>query len=103
MPMPLGDGQGDSRSCRVALLLIFIACLLGPNAVAASAATVQTGNTAPITINDSASPPTAASSYPSSFTTSGIAGVISHLQVRLVNLSHGYPDDIDILLVGPTG
>jgi subtilisin-like proprotein convertase family protein len=60
-------------------------------------------NTAPITINDSASPPTAATPYPSNLAVSGVTGNIVGMTVTLANLSHGFPDDIDVLLVGPTG
>src|SRR5262249_37659789 len=52
-----------------------------------------------ILINDLAP----ASPYPSSITVSGVTGVISKVRVSLKNLTHSYPDDIDILLVGPTG
>jgi hypothetical protein len=52
-----------------------------------------------ITINDNAP----ATPYPSSITVSGVSGVISKVRVTLKGLTHSYPDDIDILLVGPTG
>src|SRR6185369_17236005 len=60
-------------------------------------------NPASITINDSASPPTAATPYPSTLNVTGVTGNIVRMTVTLTNLSHGFPDDIDILLVGPTG
>jgi subtilisin-like proprotein convertase family protein len=44
-----------------------------------------------------------ASPYPSHITVSGLTGNISHLQVKLNNLSHSIPDDVDMLLVSPTG
>ncbi|TRV71513.1 MAG: subtilase, partial [Microcystis panniformis Mp_MB_F_20051200_S6D] len=34
---------------------------------------------------------------------SGLSGNINSLKVTLTNLSHTWPDDIDVLLVGPTG
>jgi subtilisin-like proprotein convertase family protein len=40
--------------------------------------------------------------YPSQISVSG-SGIITSLTVSLFGLSHTYPDDIDILLVGPTG
>lgn len=43
------------------------------------------------------------SPYPSVIDVAGMSGVISKVVVRLNGLSHTYPDDIDILLVGPGG
>jgi hypothetical protein len=56
-------------------------------------------NTAPITIVDLAP----ASPYPSSITVTGLVGTISKVTATITNLSHGSPDDIDMLLVGPNG
>ena len=44
-----------------------------------------------------------ASSYPSPITVSGVGTSLTNLTVTFNNLSHAYPDDIDILLVGPAG
>lgn len=41
--------------------------------------------------------------YPSSNVVSGLTGRIASLSVTLVNLSHTAPDDMDVLLVGPSG
>ena len=45
----------------------------------------------------------AATPYPSTINVSGLQGVIAKLEVTLKGLSHTWPDDIDILLVGPAG
>jgi PKD repeat protein/subtilisin-like proprotein convertase family protein len=45
----------------------------------------------------------AATPYPSSNLVSGVAGTVIKTTVTLSNLSHTYPDDVDILLVGPSG
>jgi subtilisin-like proprotein convertase family protein len=41
--------------------------------------------------------------YPSAINVSGMAGTISQLVVRLNGFTHTYPDDVDMLLVSPTG
>ncbi|BAQ64882.1 putative Ig domain-containing protein [Geminocystis sp. NIES-3709] len=61
-------------------------------------------NTANITIPvDSTVNTSPSNPYPSSIVVSGFDGNISSVQVTLNNLSHTFPDDIDILLVSPTG
>jgi uncharacterized repeat protein (TIGR01451 family)/uncharacterized delta-60 repeat protein len=41
--------------------------------------------------------------YPSTINVSGLSGVVGRVEVTLSNLSHTFPDDIDILLVAPYG
>lgn len=41
--------------------------------------------------------------YPSAISVSGLVGVITNVSVTLRGLTHSYPDDIDVLLVGPGG
>lgn len=41
--------------------------------------------------------------YPSSITISGAVGYVNNVALTLSNFTHSFPDDVDILLVGPTG
>lgn len=56
-------------------------------------------STVPIVINDA----TNAAPYPSSIVVSNVGGVVSRVAVVLSNFSHSFPDDVDVLLVGPRG
>lgn len=44
-----------------------------------------------------------ASLYPAPLTVSGVGTTLTGLSVTFLDLSHAYPDDIDVLLVGPGG
>jgi subtilisin-like proprotein convertase family protein len=57
-------------------------------------------NLDPITIPTG---PSAASSYPWDISVSGITGTIVGVQATLNGLTHDYPGDVDVLLVGPGG
>jgi large repetitive protein len=65
----------------------------------ATAALFTFSNTAPITINDNA----AATPYPATINISGFTAGIADLNVTVTGLSHTFPTDIGILLVGPGG
>jgi len=69
----------------------------------ASAGTFFFTNVTPITINDSTNPPTKATPYPSTIPVTGLSGVVAKITVQLNNFSHAFPDDVDIVLVGPEG
>ena len=56
-------------------------------------------NTSGITINDN----TTGSPYPSDIVVSGLGGTITKVTVDLTGINHTFPDDIDLLLVGPEG
>lgn len=76
--------------------------LLG--AIVASGAAIAGGppgfcNTAPVTINDAAN----ASPYPSAVAVVGAPGSITGITVTLNGVTHPFPDDLSMVLVGPTG
>ena len=61
--------------------------------------TTRFANTNAIIINDNAP----ATPYPSPIVVSGINGSLTSLTVTLTNINHAFPDDMDVLLVGPAG
>ena len=70
----------------------------GP-AVGAVAQPATVCNTASLTIPSSG----AASLYPSDIAVAGLTGVVLDVDVQINGLNHTWPDDIDMLLVGPGG
>jgi len=71
---------------------------------AATAGASAFSNPSPIVINDSVNPPTVATPYPSTIVVTGMTGqVVGKITVTLHGFSHQFPDDVDILLVGPQG
>jgi uncharacterized repeat protein (TIGR01451 family) len=63
-----------------------------------SATAAYTNNTA-IAIPDHGP----ASPYPSTISVSGLTGLVGKVTVSLKGVTHGFPDDIDIILVSPSG
>jgi subtilisin-like proprotein convertase family protein len=57
-------------------------------------------NTTPITINDY---PATGSPYPSNINVTGLPGRVAKVAVEITGVSHEYPRDIDMMLVGPGG
>ncbi|MDQ6631809.1 MAG: hypothetical protein M3Y82_08625 [Verrucomicrobiota bacterium] len=84
------------------LAILFLVTFLAPSVWAKA---YPFANPGVITINDSTSPPTKASPYPSTISVSGIPSneKIDKITVTLRSLYHSKPSDIDILLVGPGG
>jgi subtilisin-like proprotein convertase family protein len=74
------------------------------SAVSIHAASATFSNANAIIINDSLTPPTAAALYPSSITVTGFSGqAVIKATVTVYGFTHGFPSDVDILLVGPQG
>ena len=44
-----------------------------------------------------------ANTYPSTITVAGVTSPVTKVSVALKNISHTFPSDVDVLLVGPTG
>src|SRR4051812_5476070 len=78
------------------------AAFLGATSVAVA---ITYTNPTTIKINDSTTPPTTAALYPSTIQVSGFGPgfTISKLTVTIKDFRHHYPDDVDMLLVSPTG
>ena len=68
----------------------------GPDAITN---TITLNNTSSIAIPSSG----AAAPYPSTIDTSALSGVLLDVNVILSNVGHTWPDDVDVLLVGPGG
>ena len=49
------------------------------------------------------SPVSASTGYPTQITVDGLKGKIRDVNVRITNLDHARPDDLELLLVGPQG
>jgi subtilisin-like proprotein convertase family protein len=71
-------------------------------AFAAPAGATTYSNTAPIAIPGTGDSGNAAP-YPSTINVAGFSGPAGQVTVTLHNLSHSFPGDIDVLLVGPAG
>ena len=91
-------GLGTSSGWAV----VVAALAFGALVLVASALAGTHSNTLLIAITDSASPPTPASSYPSQIVVSGEL-TPGDVNVTLNGFSHTFADDVDMLLVGPTG
>jgi len=79
--------------------------ILAGGAPPAGAASGTFSNTGAITIPLGAPGTTSgnASPYPSVITVSGLYGLITDVNVKLDNLGHTHADDLDVLLVSPSG
>jgi IPT/TIG domain/Proprotein convertase P-domain len=85
------------RGIALALMGALLAFVLAFAAVPAGAAVFS--NSGPIAIPAWGQ----ANPYPSAITVSGLGGTITNVHVTLTGVSHTWPEDIDVLLVGPSG
>jgi subtilisin-like proprotein convertase family protein len=93
-----------SKDKKPGLILFFVAVLLagGTAPMRGQAPCGTFTNTTPIII-PAAGTSGIADPYPSSIMVTGFFGTVTKVTVKLKGLSHTFPDDIDILLVGPGG
>jgi hypothetical protein len=86
---------------------VLAVALLGFAGAANAATFTCSAPDCPIAIVDNPNFPTitdsSASPYPSNLAVSGLTGTITKVTVTLTGFVHSYPDDVDVLLVGPTG
>ena len=80
-------------------LLVLVLAFNSRGSANVSATAPVYSNTTSMTIPTSGT----ASLYPSTINVSGVTGTVTKVTVTLTGLSHTFPDDIDILLVGPAG
>jgi subtilisin-like proprotein convertase family protein len=60
-------------------------------------------NSTAIVVPGTGTGPGTGSPYPSNITVAGFAGRVAKVTVTLKGITHTFPDDIDVLLVGPSG
>jgi Ca2+-binding RTX toxin-like protein len=92
----VGKGRLGLAACAV------LALLLGILSAPARADTFTFSNTGTIAVPASGTFGSAAP-YPSQISVSGLTGTITQVTVELQTINHTFPDDIDVLLVGPFG
>ena len=72
-------------------------------AVPASAGASTYINSTPISIPGTGTGPGASAPYPSTIAVSGVPGAVVKARATLIGVTHTYPNDIQTLLVGPSG
>ncbi len=60
-------------------------------------------NTTPIIVPATGTTAGISNPYPSNIAVAGLAGTVTNVTVRLNSFNHTFPDDVDVLLVGPGG
>jgi subtilisin-like proprotein convertase family protein len=96
----LVDGPRRRRVAAVTGVLLLSSLLVA--LAAAPAGAVIFPNPSAMTIPGVGTGPGQASLYPSPITVSGL-GAVADVNVRLLGVTHTFPDDLDVLVVGPTG
>src|ERR1051325_11162268 len=95
-------GSANRNRCPLLEVLVLGAFLLAT--LTGDATTLTFSNANIININDSMAPPTAANLYPSTVTVTGVAGqAVTKATLSIYGFTHGFPSDVDVLLLGPQG
>ena len=89
--------NNNANPCSDGNVCTLDACVNGSCVSSPSPATVSSSGTITIPSTGAAAP------YPSTIAVSGIVGTVASVTVTLTGITHTYPDDLDFLLVGPTG
>lgn len=87
------------RFSKCGMILSIVALIALAIVAPASAGVFFFSNNSGITIPSSG----AATPYPSTIAVSAVTGTVTHVRVSINNLSHTFPEDIDILLTSPSG
>jgi uncharacterized repeat protein (TIGR01451 family) len=99
------NAQGTGASTVTATLDVYDVTPNGSNSLGTVSFDYQLGETGSYASSTAVAIPAigAASVYPATVNVAGLQGRISKLTVKLTGLSHSFPDDLDILLVSPSG
>lgn len=91
--------SGLGRMLRRVGVLVVLAVL----GVTAPASAAIFSNPAPIAVPQPPATSGKANPYPSNITVAGLTGAVTNATATITGLSHTFPSDVDILLVGPSG
>jgi subtilisin-like proprotein convertase family protein len=81
----------------LAVLVAMLAAMLVASGVALAATSTSFGSSFQIRDNNTAS------AYPSAVSFNGLSGTVTDVNLTLDGYRHSFPDDVDVLLVGPGG
>jgi subtilisin-like proprotein convertase family protein len=97
--MKIGIGRGH-RGIALVVMGAILALMLALGAAPAGAATFSNTGSIAIPATGTTGP---ANPYPSAIAVSGLTGAVTDVKATLTGLSHTWPGDIQVLLVGPSG
>jgi hypothetical protein len=99
--------MGAARFCVVAETLPVassqVFCFISPTEGMERESSESFSSSAAIAIPSGPATSGPATPYPSTITVAGVTDPVARVTVRLKQISHTFPDDVDVLLVGPTG